>query len=98
MILLVRAKRTLLVLALTLSACGGPTPLEQQAIAPIALPADTPTALPATAASQAPQPTTQPDVPRLGNDIRVAGVDVSGLPVNEARSKIEEALAPLWRA
>jgi beta-lactamase class A len=93
---LLRAATLLVALTLILTACAGP---EAQATAPqptaLATPTTTvaPTATP-TAPTALPQPTA---APMLAQGLLVAGVDVGGLGLADARKKLEDALQPLLR-
>jgi beta-lactamase class A len=93
----------LVALMLTLTACAGseaqataPAPTEPAAptAAPTVAPTTPPTAAPTSAPTATPQPTAPPT---LAKDVFVAGVDVGGLALEDARKKLEGALAPLLR-
>jgi beta-lactamase class A len=77
---------TLLVALMLFSACG---PDAQVTVQPTQLQALAPTAAPTAAPTSVPEPTA---LPRLADDIEVAGVDVGGLTLEDARKKVETAL------
>lgn len=91
-----RAVTLLVALALTLTACANP---EAQATTSQTDPPPAATAAPTVVPTSAPMLTPPPtEVPRLAADVRVAGVDVGGLEPEQARRKLDEALAPLLRS
>jgi beta-lactamase class A len=90
-----RAATLLVVAVLMLTACADPTaqaitsattsPATAASVPPTALPTSAPTNVPPTA------------VPLLAKNVLVAGVDIGELPPEEARRKLDTALAPLLR-
>jgi beta-lactamase class A len=90
-----RAATLFVVAVLVLTACADPT---AQAITSDTNPPATATVEPPAAPTAAPTPSVAPTaVPLLAKNVRVAGVDIGGLPPDQARRKLDEALAPLLR-
>src|SRR5689334_13388687 len=82
-------------LALVLTACAEPeaqaTSAQSVSSPTLSVAAPTPTYAP----TNTPEPTA---VPRLATDVLVAGVDVGGLELEQAREKLDDALTPLLRS
>ena len=82
----------MLALLLLLSACAGPA---AQATSSQATPAASSAPTPAPTSTPTPVPPSPTAVPALPANVAIAGIDVGGLAVPDARSKLARALAPL---
>jgi len=90
-----RAATLLVVVVLVLTACADPL---AQATTSATNPPPNATVDPPAVPTNAPTPTVAPTaVPPLAKNVRVAGVDIGGLAPEEARRKLDNALAPLLR-
>lgn len=89
-----RAATLLVVAVLVLTACADPT---AQATTSATNPPAPATIVPSAVPTAAPTPSVAPTAVPLAKNVRVAGVDIGGLPPEEARRKLDEALAPLLR-
>ncbi|NWG20357.1 MAG: serine hydrolase [Chloroflexi bacterium] len=92
-----RIARVSLFFVLSLAACAPASTGGVQMVAPTRAPAvNTATPVPTPAPTVTPLPTATPE-PRLAEGVYVAGVEVGGLTVTEARSILEQQFSPLLR-